>query len=128
MRERRPLHHREQAFQTRQEEVGGGPQLQSQARVEHVGRGQAEMHPPSGRPDRLADRLDERGHVVARDPLELGHPFRGEGRALANGGGVFRRDPAELGPGFDGEDLDLEPVREAGLVGPDGRHLGQPVP
>src|SRR5919202_6898853 len=86
------------------------------------------MDPPSGRSDRLGDRLDERGDVVVRGPLEFEHAVDGERRSLLDRLEVLCWDPAELSPGFAGEDLDPEPVRELGLVGPDRSHLWQCVP
>src|SRR5689334_11508575 len=46
------------------EEGAGGPQLERQRGVEHVGARQAEVYPATGHARRLRQDIDERGHVV----------------------------------------------------------------
>jgi hypothetical protein len=50
---------------------------QGERRVEHVGRRQAVVEPATFAPDRLGDRVHERGYIVVRRSLELRDPRDG---------------------------------------------------
>ena len=124
-----PPHHREEPFELGEDQVRGLTELQGQRRVEQVARGEAEVDPPPGRPDRLRGRLDERGHVVAGDPLELLDAlWGGRDRPGPDLRQVLLRDPADPGPALAGQHLDAEPVLELSFFGPHRGHLGKRVP
>jgi hypothetical protein len=72
--------------------------------------------------------LDERGHVVLRDLLELVDAVDRERGLLLDVAEVLLGDVVEARPSLAREDLDPEPVLESRLVGPDGGHLGERVP
>src|SRR2546426_1110742 len=65
--------------------------------------------------------------VVTRVLLHLGDTIDRERGALPNRRRLVRRNASELGPGLDRQQLDLQPVPQARLVGPDGGHVGQAV-
>ena len=114
------------------QQVRGLGQLQGQTGVEHVGRGQPQVHVAAVVAD-LFRQLGQEGDDVVLDPgLDFFDP-RDAGlgvglvAALADRPGRLFRDGADLGQGVAGMGLDLEP--EAELVGglPDGGHLGAAV-
>jgi len=128
MLQRPPLHHGQQVFELGQEQVTGLAQLQCQRGIQHVRRRQAEVDPPSGLPDRLRRRLDERRHVVVGHRLQFGHPLRrGSDRSLLDLRHVLRRDVTQAGPRFARQDLDAEPGGQLRLLGPHRGHLRQCV-
>jgi hypothetical protein len=126
--EREPLRRGEQVLDTLEQQVGRVSKLQRQRRVEHVGRREPEMDPPSGFADGLGDILDERGDVVPGDAFELLDAREVERSALAHLTRVAVGHDAEPRPRLDDEDLDLQPVAQASGVGPHRRHLGKGVP
>ena len=90
------------------------------------------MDPLAGRrADGGLDHVDEGGQVVVGDLLPLVDRLDeggvDVGRPLPDGLGVVLGDHAQGGPRLGGQDLDVEPQPEAGLVGEEGRHLGQRV-
>jgi hypothetical protein len=126
--QRQAPHDGQETLHASQQEIGRLAELERQSRVEHVGGGHAVVDPAPGGADRLADALDEGGHVVARHPFDLRDTIDGERGALTDGARVLLGNLAELSPGIDREQFDLEPVAEAGLVGPHGGHLRERVP
>ncbi len=126
--ERQALGDRQQALEGAEQEVARVAELQSEPRVQHVGRSQAEVHPASGRSDRVRDDLHERGHVVLGDALDLRDAIAVERRLRPDLARIGVGDHAEPGERLGDEDLDLEPVPQPGLVGPDGAHLREDVP
>jgi hypothetical protein len=85
------------------------------------------VHPPAGRADRAGDHVDERRHVVLGDALDRGDALRIERGLRPDLARVVLRDHAEPGPRLGHRDLDLEPVPEPRVVGPDGGHLREDV-
>ena len=103
-------------------------QLEGQRRVDDVAAGQAEVQVAALGPDRLGDLADEGDDVVVGRLLDLGDPRRrrcGPGprsRARASAGTRPRRTCARATASS------TRSIRlEAGLLGPDGAHLGQRV-
>ena len=83
-------------------------------------------HRPSA-PTDSADDLDERGDVVAGDRLDARAPARGRTPPVRGSPRRPRRGiMPELGPGLDRRgSRSRSQFAEAGLVGPDGGHLGE---
>ena len=101
---------------------------EGEGRVEHVGRRQAEVEPAPVLAQRPGNGVDERGDVVVRLPLELGHASgrrRLRHRPDARGG-VSGHD-AELAPALECRELDLEHPGELRFVRPDLGHGGTGV-
>jgi hypothetical protein len=126
--ERHPLGDGKQPFEPFEQQVARVPQLQRETGVQDVRGGQPEVHPAARGADGGGDDLHERGHVVPGDALDLGHALGVERRRRPDLARVGFRDDAEPGQGLGDEDLDLEPLSEPRVVGPDGGHLGQDVP
>ena len=114
--QREPLHDAEQHLQPSEQQVGRRAQLQRQSRVQHIRGRHPEVDPSALGSDRVRDHLHERGDVVTGDGLDLEHPVHRERGAFADRACVLGRDRADLRPGFDRRYLDLQPVRETGLV------------
>ena len=97
--------------------------LQGERRVEHVGRGQAEVEPAPVVPELFGDGIHERGEVVVRPLLDLGDALGcRRSRPLADARDRVGRNRLDLGPAFEGGQLDLEPAGELALVRPDVLH------
>ena len=76
----------------------------------------------------FADGVDERGQVVVRPALDLGHTLgRGRRRLRASPLRDLRADDPELAPRVERRQLDLEPQLQLALLGPDPGHLGSGV-
>ena len=106
-----------------QHERTGVLHRQRERRVDHVGRGQAEMEPAPVLTEGLGHCIDEGGHVVTGLALDLGHPVRpGSNRAGADPRSGIRRHDAELRPGVECGKLHLEPTRQPRLIRPDPGH------
>ena len=127
MGERTTLHDFQQSFELVKQQIRGLPKLEPERCVQQIAGGHAEVDPPSARPHRLRDALDEGGDVVVGRGLELVHALDGEGRPLADGSQVVLRDAPQAGPGLARQDLDPQPVPHPSFVGPDGRHLWKGV-
>ena len=68
----RPLGQRGgQLARARHDHLARAPELERERRVEHVGRGEAEVDPAAGRPGRRGQHVDECRHVVIGDRLAL---------------------------------------------------------
>ena len=66
----------EQPIAVVEQQLAGGPELEREARVDDVARGQPEVEVAPVRPDRLGDLADERDDVVVGRRLDLGDPRR----------------------------------------------------
>ena len=101
---------------------------EGEGRVEHVGRRQAEVEPAPVLAQRPGDGVDERGDVVVRLPLELGHASRRRRlRHRPDARGGVSGHHAELAPALECRELDLEHPGEPRLVRPDLGHGGTGV-
>ena len=72
-----------------QQQVAGAADRQGEPGVEHVGRGQAVVHPARRRPHPLGDVGEEGDHVVVGGLLELLGPLDGEAGARLDVGQVL---------------------------------------
>ena len=115
------------AVQVREDQVAGVAHQHRERGVDHVRGGEAVVEPAPLGPDVLGHVRDERDHVVLDFLLDRVDARDVEARPLLDGlEGFPRHDPA-LGQHLGGGDLDLEPGREAVLVGPEPGHLGPGV-
>ena len=119
---------REQPLEPFEQQVARVAQLQRETGVQHVRGGEPEVDPAARRSHRPGDDLHERGHVVLGDALDLGDALGVERRLRPDLARIGVGDHAEPGQRLGDEDLDLEPVPEPRLVGPDGAHLREDVP
>src|SRR5207248_6379499 len=103
-----------------QHDLGNPPQLEGQARVEYVARGQPVVNPPASRAGGGGQHVDERGDVVVGDPLALGDLVDREGRA-ANRIELLGCWPFDL---LARRHLDLAHGLEPSAIGPYGIKLG----
>ena len=110
-----------------QQQVAGAADRQGEPGVEHVGRGQAVVDPARRRPHPLGDVGEEGDHVVVGRPLELLGALDGEAGARLDLGQVLGRDHPARRPGAADGQLDLQPARQLGLLGPDRGHRGAGV-
>ena len=99
--------------------LAGAAELEGERRVEHVGRGEAEVDPATRRARRGAENVDEGGHVMVRDRLALLHRLDREGGS-ADGLEVVVGGPLER---LRRCHLHVAPGGHPGLVGPDGPQL-----
>ena len=114
---------RECALEPVEDEQAGLASLQGERRVEHVGRGQAEVEPAPVVPELFGDGIHERGEVVVRPLLDLGDALRcRRSRPLADARDRVGRNRPDLAPAFERGQLDLEPAGEPALVRPDLLH------
>ena len=104
----------------------------AQGGVDDVARREPVVDPLAGRSaDGCLDDVDERRHVVVGDPLAFGHRLDERGRGLR--GALADRLGLDLRHDTDGRErlgrqhLDLEPPRQASLVGEQGGHGGTRV-
>jgi len=101
---------------------------EGEGRVEHVGRREAEVEPAPVLAQGPCDGVDERGDVVVRLPLELGHAgCGGRLRAGPDARHGVPGDHAERAPALERRELDLEHPGEPRLVRPDLGHGGTRV-
>ena len=91
---------RERALEPVEDEQAGFASLQGERRVEHVGRGQAEVEPAPVVPELFGDGIHERGEIVVRPLLDLGDALRcRRSRPLADARDrVGRNAPISLQP------------------------------
>ena len=106
----------------------GGPQLERERRVDDVAAGQAEVEVPARRARRSrrpgSRTRSRRGRWSARSRRSgRRRPAPGPRSPASASGG----HEAAAGLGAADRELDLEHPLEAGLLGPDGAHLGQRV-
>ena len=107
----------------RDDHLAGPPELERERRVEHVGRGEAEVDPAARRARGGAENVDEGGHVMVRDRLAFLHRLDREGGSA---------DRLEVGVGRPLEGLrrchlHVAPGGHPGLVGPELAELGAGV-
>ena len=125
------LQHRRQRAVEAGEQLGARrSQLQGEAGVDDIGRGEAVVEPARLLADLLGDGLGEGDHVVVRAPLDLLGALderRIGVRARAHGGHGALGHDTELLPGRQRGELDLEPAAQAPLVAPDGCKPGERV-
>ena len=105
----------------------GRPQLQRQPGVEHVGRREPVVDVLGALPHVLGHAAHEGDDVVLGGLLDLVHPVDVEGGLRLDLLDGLLGDLPQPGPGLADGQLDLQPGGHAGLVGPDGRHLGRGV-
>ena len=106
-----------------EDEQAGFASLQGERRVEHVGRGQAEVEPAPVVAELVGDGIHERGEVVVRPLLDLGDALRcRRSRPLADARDRVGRNRSDLAPTLERGQLDLEPAGEPAFVRPDLLH------
>ena len=104
----------------RQDELGHAPELEREARIEHVARRDPVVDPAAGRTCRLGEHVHERGGVMVRDPLAFGDGNDGEAR----GADLVKLGESRAGHLLARRNLDLAHRLEMGVVGPDLSQLG----
>ena len=88
--------------------------LERERGVEHVRRRQPVVEPAPLVAELLGDRVDERGDVVVRPRLDLGHALRRRrDRPRADRLDRLARHDADLGPALERGELDVEPAAAA---------------
>ena len=111
-----------------EDQVAGLDHLQGLRGVDHVGRGQAEVQPPGGRPDDFRHGRRERNHVVLRRLFDLVDARDVERALVAQLARRFGRHDAGGSHRFGRRDFHLEPGLVAALLAPDATHLWVRVP
>ena len=106
-----------------QDDVARLAHLQGLRRVDDVGRGHAEVHPPGRLADFLGNGRRERNHVVLRDLLYFFDASDVECAALANVAGGLGRDDAGSRHGFGSRRFHEQPRLVSTLVAPDSTHF-----
>jgi hypothetical protein len=102
-------------------------ELEREGRVDHVGGGEAVMHPPARLAHRAGHDVHEGGHVVIRHPLALLDGVDRERGPVAHGRGVVLGHHPLLRERLHNRELHLQPGLELAPFGPDRAHLGTGV-
>ena len=106
-----------------QDQLARRSDLQRERCVDDVGGGEPVVEPAARLAELASDGIDERGEVVVRLLLDLGHALSAGRLCLgANLLCSVGRDDAHLGPRIERRELDLEPPLELALVRPDPGH------
>ena len=122
-----PLDRRGELVDVLQDQIARLSHLQTERRIEDVGRGQAEVQPAGGRADLLGDRRRKRNHVVLGGLLDLLDAGDVERRLLPQFARIRRGHDAGFHQRVGRGQLDLEPGFVAPLIAPDRAHLGAGV-
>ena len=107
--------------------AGGVTKLGGQGGVDDVGGGEPQVEVATLVADRLLDRLDEGGDVVALLGLQLGDPGWVDPGARPQLPRRLRGNPSDGRPALGGQQLHLQPPPEPGFVAEDGGDRGRGV-
>ena len=116
--------HRQELPHVVQQERAGILELQRQPRVHDVRGGHADVHETGVVTDGLGQAAQERDDLVVDLPLDLTDSGHVDAGVLTDARGGVPRHLAHAGQGLRGQNLDLQPLAEAVLLGPYPRHLG----
>src|SRR5439155_1217664 len=108
---------------SRDEEVGGVPELERQRRVPGVARREADTDEARVRTELLLEAREERDHLVLDPLLDGEDPRDVHARRLADARHRVGGDAAAAGVGLAHGELHSEPRRVFGLLAPEAAHL-----
>src|SRR3989449_888026 len=123
MAERQRAERVPEAHLSRDEEVGGVPELERQRRVPDVARREADMDEARVRTELLLEAREERDHLVLDPLLDGEDPRDVHARRLADARHRVGGDAAAAGVGLAHGELHSEPRRGFGLLAPAAGHL-----
>ncbi len=116
-----------QAVEADEQEIRRVAQLEGEGRVHHVRGGEPQVEEAPLVAHLLGERRHERDHVVLHLGLDRLHARDVDAHLGPQRARGLDRYLAPLGEHVDQRQLDLEPAREAGLLGPEPAHLGAGV-